>query len=225
MTAVLITGAAARVGRVIALHLAARGSDIALHYHTSQAEALALQAEIRALGRECALLRADLSTVAEVQALARAAMEAFPHLDALVNNASAFERAPLAEADAASYALHMDVNLRAPVLLTQALAGVWGQGSVVNLLDAKITQPTHNYFYYLLSKKALAEFTRMAAAELAPRVRVNGVALGRVLPDKTPGASAGAPQKTPTATPEEVAAAVYALLAHPTRTGEVVGVG
>jgi len=157
--AVLITGAAKRVGREIALHLAARGFDIALHYHTSQAEAEQTAAEIRVLGADCALFQADLAELEKLPGLMAAVHARFPQLAHLVNNASVFEQAGLLESDASLMARTFAVNFYAPVLLTQELARMTtGPASVTNLLDAKVDATQHRYFFYLLSKKNPARF-------------------------------------------------------------------
>jgi len=210
--AVLITGAAKRVGREIALHLAARGFDIALHYHTSQAEAEQTAAEIRVLGADCALFQADLAELEKLPGLMAAVHARFPQLAHLVNNASVFEQAGLLESDASLMARTFAVNFYAPVLLTQELARMTtGPASVTNLLDAKVDATQHRYFFYLLSKKTLRDFTHMAAAELAPRVHVHGIYPGKVLPN-IDGKGSGGPI---TGTPQEIAAAVGEVVKGP----------
>ncbi len=225
--AALVTGAARRLGRQIALHLASNGYDIALHYNTSEGEAKKTAAEITALGARCEILKADLADTAVYETLVSKAHKAFPGLSALVNSASIFERAPLMESDAALYEKEMTVNLQAPVFLTQAFARTVKQGCVVNLLDANVTTYNHPYFFYLLSKKALLEFTRMAAAQLGPAIRVNGVCPGFTLPpegwDKTFQAKLEArlPLKK-IATPEDIAQAVHLLIHTQSLTGQVL---
>lgn len=181
-SAALVTGAAKRIGREIVLALAARGYDIALHYRSSQAEAEATAQDIRRLGRKCVPLQADLADLAQVQTLLPAAVEAMPHLNLLVNNASVFERCGFAETTEEVFTNEMNVNFRAPFFLARDFARLCGRGHIINMLDTKIAKGANPYFAYTLSKKVLAEFTRMAAKELAPRVRVNGVCPGPMLP-------------------------------------------
>jgi NAD(P)-dependent dehydrogenase (short-subunit alcohol dehydrogenase family) len=180
--AVLITGGARRLGKEIALHLAAKGFDIALHYNQSQSEATYVARRIEELGVRCALLQADLEDSSGYEPLIRATHSAFPHLCALVNNASVFDTGSFLDGDAALFDKEFRTNVQAPIFLTQAFAQIIGKGHVVNMLDTCVTQHKHSYFYYLLSKKTLYEFTKMAAAELAPNIRVNGVAPGYILP-------------------------------------------
>ncbi len=180
--AVLITGGARRLGKEIALHLAAKGFDIALHYNQSQSEATYVARRIHELGVRCELLQADLEDSTSHEPLISAAHSAFPHLCALVNNASVFDTGSFLDGDVALFEKEFRTNVQAPIFLTQAFAQMIGKGHVVNMLDTCVTQHKHSYFYYLLSKKTLYEFTKMAAAELAPNIRVNGVAPGYILP-------------------------------------------
>ncbi len=219
-SAVLITGAARRLGRATALYLAERGFDIALHYHTSETDAHTTAEDIRKHGVTCTLFQADLAQSAALPGLVEAVFQAFPHCAHLVNNASVFERAPFLESNAALYAHTFAVNVAAPIYLTQAFAarGLI-ETCVVNMLDAKDTATRHSYFYYLLSKKTLRDFTLMAAAELAGKTRVNGASISRALPNAD-GHHAHLPTDT---TPEAVAEAVYRLITTPGVSGEVVG--
>jgi pteridine reductase len=180
--AVLVTGGARRLGSEIALHLAAKGYDIALHYNRSASEAAYVARRIGELGVRCELLQADLEDAGSYMPLIRQAHGAFPHLCALVNNASVFDVGSFLDGDVALYEREFRTNTQAPIFLTQAYAQVVGKGHVVNMLDTCVTQHKHSYFYYLLSKKTLFEFTKMAAMELAPAIRVNGVAPGYILP-------------------------------------------
>lgn len=228
--AVLVTGAAKRLGRDIALTLAGQGFDIALHYHTSRDAAEATQYEIMALGRTCTLFRRDLSNMDEIPALIGEVRKVMPECRHLVNNAAVFERGPLLETAEASYEHHMAVNLKAPVFLSQIFAHAAKKpASIVNILDSKITLSRHSYFFYLLSKKALAEFTRMAAAELAPKVRVNAVCPGAVM--ETSDGRFGKDYLTRMAdqlpmgknpSPLEVAQAVHLLITSESLTGQLL---
>lgn len=225
--AALITGAAGRLGRGIALHLAAKGYDIALHYRHSRAEAEATARDIAGKNVVCHLLQADLADPAQCPALVAKAHTAFPQLSVLVNNASVFDKGGFLESDASLLRKEFAVNFEAPVFLTQAFARQVKQGAVVNMLDTCVTQHRHSHFFYLLSKKSLLAFTQMAAAELAPAIRVNGVAPGYVLPSEHWGEEykekleARLPMGK-IATVEDVAQAVYTLVSSPALTGQVL---
>ncbi len=223
--AILITGAARRVGKAIALHFARTGYDVALHYNHSQAEAEKVAEEIRALGVRCELLQADLADSVQVAPLVTRAYAAFPTLAILVNNASVFDAGKLMESDAALYEKEFRINTQAPIFLTQAFAKYVGAGAVVNMLDSKIVRNKHSHFFYLLSKKTLAEFTKMAAIELAPHLRVNAVCPGFLLPsggwgeDYQERLEPNLPlQKI--ATLDEVVKAVYSLCENKSLTGQ-----
>jgi pteridine reductase len=183
--AALVTGGAIRLGKAIALALAANGYDIAIHYNSSSGPAEETAVEIRALGVNAHIFQLDLRDVEAIPDFMAQVIAVFPQLNLLVNSASAYTQSTAAETTAALFAEQFDVNLRAPFFLTQAFAAQVAQGDVINILDNKIGFNQFEYAAYLLSKKALAEFTRMAAVEYAPHIRVNGVAPGVVLPAAT----------------------------------------
>jgi NAD(P)-dependent dehydrogenase (short-subunit alcohol dehydrogenase family) len=180
--AVIVTGGARRVGAAIVRHFADNGYDIALHYNKSEAEAKALQKEIKAKGVDCQLFAQDLSQISRLDGLITKIYEAMPNVTALINNASVFERASFLETDEALFDRQFDANFKAPFFLTQAFAKHVAKGSVINILDTDIVQTYVSHFAYLLSKKSLAEFTVMAARALGPNVRVNAVSPGCMLP-------------------------------------------
>jgi len=180
--AALITGAAKRIGREIALALAGKGFDIALHYHDSQKEAMRLAGEIRALGRACETFQANLADMSQVARLVPAVFDALPNCNLLVNNAAVFERGRFLEAGPDNFDRHFNINLKAPFFLARDFALRCNKGHIINLLDAKIAKNAGPYFVYSMTKKSLADFTKMAAAELAPNVRVNGICPGPMLP-------------------------------------------
>lgn len=179
---VLITGGAVRLGRGLAEAFAATGHDVAVHYGRSAAAAQETVAALRTKGVRAEAFQADLADPQALSSLMDAVTTVFPDLGGLVNSASAYDAAPIAETDAALFDSQFAVNLRAPFLLTKAFAAAVDEGFVVNILDNKIAYNQYAYAAYLLSKKALAAFTPMAAMEFAPRIRVNGVAPGVVLP-------------------------------------------
>lgn len=183
--AALVTGSAIRLGKHIALALAADGYDIALHYNASRDKAEATAQEIRTLGVDCEVFQFNLKEAEDIPDFVQQVKDRLPQLNLLVNSASGYEQATIRNTSVKTYDTQFALNLRAPFFLTQAFAKIAGSGNVINILDNKIGFNQFNYAAYLLSKKAFAEFTRMAALELAPQIRVNGVAPGVVLPAKT----------------------------------------
>jgi NAD(P)-dependent dehydrogenase (short-subunit alcohol dehydrogenase family) len=177
----LVTGAAKRIGRQIALSLAQRGWDVAVHYGHSEADAATLVAEIQALGQRAVALQADLSHEAEVRNLVPRAIAALGKLTCLVNNASLFEQDDAATFSPQCLNKHMQVNLSAPLLLAQALHAATADGEqacVINLLDQKLYNLNPDFLSYTLSKAALQCATTTLAQALAPRLRVVGIAPG-----------------------------------------------
>ena len=181
---VLVTGAARRLGRVIALDLAAAGWQVAVHYRGSEAEARQTVADC-ATHAASELFAADLSVEAETRSLMAAVLQRFGQLDAVVNNASQFEHDSAASFGYAALASHMAANTAAPVLLAQLLSAHLqqrqAQGAVVNLLDQKLWNPNPDFFSYTLSKAALEAATTLMAQAFAPQLRVVGVAPGLTL--------------------------------------------
>jgi NAD(P)-dependent dehydrogenase (short-subunit alcohol dehydrogenase family) len=181
---VLITGAALRVGRELALTVARAGGDVAIHFGNSETEAHSLKDEIQALGRRAYLLQADLNDPEQVSDLIPRAFEYGP-LFAVVNNAAIFGTLTWQNATLEEWNRHLMVNLTAPFLLSQAFARMLpfdGKGRIVNLLDWRALRPAADHLPYTISKSALAALTRSMAVALAPRISVNGLALGAILP-------------------------------------------
>ncbi len=187
---VLVTGAAQRIGRLIALELASAGWAVAVHYRRSDAAAAQVVAEIRAAGGRAQSFAADLSVQADGLALVPAVCAGLGRIDAVVNNASLFEYDNAASFSYASMERHWRANTAAPIVLAQALyAQVCGRArdavavspAVVNLLDQKLWNPNPDHLSYTLSKAALQAATAMLAQALAPHVRVCGVAPGLTL--------------------------------------------
>lgn len=228
--AALVTGAGRRIGRTVALELARAGFDVAVHYGRSRAEAEAVVGEIEALDRRAAALRADLTELVAVDALVGRAAEALGPLSLLVNNASVFEDDRLGAVTGASWSAHLDVNLRAPVLLAQAFARQAPHGaSIVNILDQRVLRPTPEFFSYSLSKAGLWHATRTMAQALAPRLRVNGVGPGPTLASIHQDAAAFAAEAAGTplgraVDPVEIARAVLYLVDAPSVTGQMIAV-
>lgn len=180
--AILITGGARRVGAELSRSFAGKGYDIALHYGESAQEAETLKKEIEGMGVSCQLFAHDLADIAGIPALVKKVADAFPACNALINNASVFERCLLQDTDEALFDRQFTVNLKAPFFLSQAFVKQFGRGGIINILDTDVVQYTVSHFAYLLSKKALAEFTVMAARSFGPDVTVNGVCPGCILP-------------------------------------------
>jgi pteridine reductase len=181
---ILITGAAKRVGRELALTVARNGGDLVIHYQHSQVQAESLCDEVTAVGRKAHLLQADLNDPAQVTALVRRASE-FGVLYGLVNNAAIFGDLSWRTTHLDQWNQHLMVNLTAPFLLSQAFAELLypeGWGRIVNLLDWRALRPSADHLPYTVSKAALAALTQALAVSLAPRISVNGLALGAVLP-------------------------------------------
>jgi pteridine reductase len=180
--AILITGGAKRVGAELSRYFAHKGYDIALHYNRSATQASALKTEIEAMGVSCELFTHDLADIKGLQSLCAKVAAAFPTCNALVNNASVFERSAFMETDEALYDRQWDINFKAPFFLSQHFARTFGKGAIINILDTDIVKTEGSHFAYLLSKKALAEFTVMAAKALGPDIRVGGVCPGCIFP-------------------------------------------
>ncbi|TDQ78979.1 NAD(P)-dependent dehydrogenase (short-subunit alcohol dehydrogenase family) [Dongia mobilis] len=226
----LVTGGAKRLGREIALKLAGDGWDIALHYHRSRDAAEATAAEIRALGRRAHLLQADLGIEAEVTPLIPAAAEALGPVNCLVNNASVFEMDKIDTVTRESWDRHLETNLRAPFVLSQALARhlpADGGANIINLLDQRVWKLTPYFMSYTVAKMGLWTLTRTMALALAPRIRVNAIGPGPTLPsprqsDEQFAAQAAAMPLGHGATPGEIAEAVLYILRSPSMTGQMI---
>ena len=181
---VLVTGAGRRLGRTIALDLAARGWRVGIHYGASAADALALVGDIARKGGKAAAFAADLGRLDALEPLIAACAEALGPPTCLINNAARFAWDTLETLDGSSWQAHLDVNLRAPVFLTKAFAKALPEqssGNVMNLIDQKVLRPDPEYFSYTIAKAALWTATQTMAQALAPRIRVNAIAPGPVL--------------------------------------------
>lgn len=226
----LITGGAQRLGAAMARALAQDGYDLVLHCRRSRAEAQALRREIEAMGRRAAIVEADLAREAEVADVIGAATAALGPLDVLVNNASVFELDHLATADRASWDRHLEINLRAPIVLAQGFVRqlpAKAQGVIVNMLDQRVRNLTPNFLSYSISKVGLWAATQVLARELAPGVRVNAIGPGPTLvaPGMDPAVFEDLCRSTPLRhgpTPEEIAAGLRFILASPSMTGQLL---
>jgi NAD(P)-dependent dehydrogenase (short-subunit alcohol dehydrogenase family) len=228
---ILVTGAARRVGRLLALACGRAGADVILHHGHSAQEALTVQQEIASFGRRAWILPSDLSQLDEVSRLISRANE-FSPLYGLVNSAAIFEAFSLEDTKLDDWEHHLAINLTAPFLLSQAFAKQVpesGQGRIVNILDWRAMRPGADHFPYTVSKAALAALTKSLAVALAPRITVNGLALGAVLPPAdNPSAGEDVIKRVPAgrwSEAGEVAEALMFLLAGPAYvTGEIIHV-
>ncbi len=228
--AALVTGGARRIGRAIALKLAAHGWSVAIHYNTSGDAAREMVDEITAGGGRAAAVRADLASEEDAVRLVPRAAEGVGALTCLVNNASVFENDTPETATRESWDAHLQVNLRAPFVLTQAFAAqlpAEGEGNVINIIDQRVWNLTPYYTSYTVSKAALWALTRTLAQALAPRIRVNAIGPGPTLPNAGQTDEAFArqwaalPLKRRTQ-PEDIAEAVRFIIDAPAMTGQMI---
>ena len=226
----LVTGAGKRLGRAVAVALGAAGWSVAVHYHLSAAGAADVAAYIVRAGGRAVTLQADLTREAEVETLVPRAAEALGPLTLLVNNASVFEMDLVETATRASWDAHMETNLRAPLVLSQAFARQLPEaahGNIVNMLDQRVWKLTPYFLSYTVAKMGLWTLTRTLALALAPRIRVNGVGPGPALPstrqsDAQFAAQCEALPLRHGTTPEEIAATLLFILATPSMTGQMI---
>ncbi len=227
-----MTGAAKRIGRAIALELANDGWDLALHFATSRKDAEELASEIQAVGRNAVAVSADLRNEDDVNALIPSAVETIGSIDCLINNASTFERDTVATSTRETWDLHMEVNLRAPFLLSQAFQAQLPpdrQGCIINIIDQRVWNLTPDFTTYTLSKAGLWGLTQILARAMAPAVRVNGIGPGPTLQSVHQSGEDFAEEWTamPLARqvlPEDICRAVRFILDSPAVTGQMIAV-
>lgn len=226
----LVTGAAHRIGRAIALDLAEQGFNVAIHYNQSGEAAEDLARTIRSMGRRATTLAADLAKEEDTRTLIGAVADALGPTGVLVNNASRFDFDVWDRATRESWDAHMETNLRAPFVLSQAMARVLpedAEGVVVNLLDQRVWNLTPYFITYTLSKAGLWTLTQTLALALAPRIRVNAIGPGPTLKSERQNEDHFRMQweNTPLqhgATPEEIAAGIRYILAARSMTGQMI---
>jgi NAD(P)-dependent dehydrogenase (short-subunit alcohol dehydrogenase family) len=239
MSTALVTGAARRLGRAMALAMAEDGWDVAVHYASSGEDAEATAADIRALGRRSGTFRADLLDEDAIAGLVPAVTESLGAPTLLVNNASVFEHDTLAGATRRGWDRHMMSNLRAPFVLTQAVAAVApepvpdaggepvAQAQVVNMIDQRVLKPTPEFMTYSIAKAGLWWFTRTAAQALAPRLRVNAIAPGPTMRAERQSEAHFDAQRAATilergADADGIVRALRYLVASPSVTGQIL---
>ncbi len=227
---VLITGAARRIGRALALDFAARGWRVGLHCRSSAQDAHVLAGEIRAGNGMAAVLPADLTQLTDIEQLIPTCVAALGCPSCLINNAAMFVEDDIASLAPEVWDAQLAVNLRAPVFLTRALAThlpAGTPGTVINMIDQRVWKPTPRFFSYSASKSALWGVTRTLAQALAPRIRVNAIGPGPVLkgPHQTEEefrAECEATILRRGTSPQEIAAAIRFVLDAPAMTGQMI---
>ncbi|MAZ61763.1 MAG: short chain dehydrogenase [Euryarchaeota archaeon] len=229
-SAALVTGGAKRIGAAICLHLAEKGHSVAVHHNSSTKAADQLTEKIRGLGVDACTVKGDLSNPEEfTKIIAEASSKIGPILH-LVNNASKFEHDNLESVDNKSWKNHMDINAKAPLMLTRELLQNLPEnltGSVVNILDQKIAAPNPDHISYTASRYALLGITEALARGLAPKLRINAIAPGHTLasPDQTDEGFSRAQSQSPMGygpSPEDIAQAVVFLIEAKSITGQVI---
>ena len=239
MTA-LVTGAGKRLGKAIALFLARRGHDVAIHFNAARDEAEATAAEARALGVRAEIFQADLLDLDQCEALLPAVTAALGQVSVLVNNASIFEYDTIRSATRQSWDRHLGSNLRAPFILTQAFAAQapgaatlhgepLAQGLVINMIDQRVLKPTPEFMTYSLAKAGLWALTKTTAQALAPAIRVNAIGPGPTLIGPGQSAEAFAAERAGTilqrgVNESDITAALGFLIDSPAVTGQMIAV-
>ncbi len=230
----LVTGAAKRVGAAIARRLHAAGASVALHYRDAKVDAVKLEAELNAQRDGSAFcVKQELLEEGAAEALIDAVMKRFGRLDLLVNNASMFYATPVGRIKAKHWSELVGSNLRAPLFLSQEAAPhlAKSKGSIVNIVDIHAERPLKSYVVYSIAKSGLAALTRSLALELAPKIRVNGVAPGAIAWPED-GQFETAERRRVVATtplarvgdPADIAQAVHFLVTAPFVTGHIIAV-
>ena len=226
----LVTGAARRVGRAVAVDLAAAGWAVAVHYNTAEIDARETVGMIESAGGRAVALGANLAREEEVESLMPQAVAALGQITLLVNNASVFEDDTVDTATRESWDFHMAVNLRAPFVLTQALRRQLPEdrsGNVINILDQRVWNLTPYFTSYTVSKAGLWALTQTLALALAPGIRVNAIGPGPTLPSSRQSDAqfrrqwSTIPLARPTA-PTEIAQAVRFIIDAPAMTGQMI---
>jgi pteridine reductase len=225
---IFITGAARRIGALIAMTAAQAGADIILHHNQSIDQARELANNIREMGRSVSIVNADFANLKSVKKLADQVFNKF-QIDILINNAAIFDPVSMQETTLDIWQKHIDINLTVPFLLSQAFAShlqVNKKGRIINIVDWHALRPGADHFPYTISKAALASLTNAMAAALAPQISVNAVAFGAILPPSDGTKAEKFLAHVPSgrlATKEEVSQTLLFLMAGPEYiTGEII---
>ncbi len=228
---IFITGAGRRIGKAMAVAVANAGADVAIHYSKSADSAAEVAKEIKALGREAVLVPGDLEDATQLHSLIEKAFRALGGLDALINNAAIFDNLNWQTTTLETWNRHIAVNLTAPFFLSQAFASLLPsgeQGRIINILDWRALRPAADHLPYTISKAALAALTKSLAVAFAPRILVNGIALGAILPPSDGAETLNILSNIPVqrwAKLDEVAEVLIFLLKAPAYiTGEIIHV-
>ncbi|HXX16394.1 MAG TPA: SDR family oxidoreductase [Candidatus Eremiobacteraceae bacterium] len=225
----LVTGAAKRLGRVVALRLAQQGADVAIHYGTSANEARQLASELQSKGRRSVALQAELTSVPAIENLVSETLSYFGHLDILINSAASFLETTFGQTSEQTWDTSLGTNLKAPFFCAQSAAphlAKSGHGAIINFADLGGILGWPDFLPHSLGKAGLIMLTRILAKELAPNIRVNAIAPGTItMPGDPPAWEANFIRRAPlgrTGRPEEVADAVMFLLTAEFMTGQVL---
>jgi len=227
---ILITGAAKRIGRQLALDLADAGHDIVIHCNTSRSEAEGVAGLILGKGRRVAVVQGDLAHSGVAERLIHDAVKVLGPVTVLINNASLFEPDEVGEITQASWTAHQDTNLRAPVMLSQAFARqlpAGRHGNIINIIDQRVWKLNPRFFSYTMSKTGLWTATRTLAQALAPRIRVNAIGPGPALPSARMDQAEFDKQARLTllgrgTSPQEISDAAKFILSQPALTGQMI---
>ncbi len=225
---VLITGAAKRIGKAIALSLATDGWDVAIHYNNSTKEAEETAEQIRKLGRKAITIQADLTDEAQVKTIFPAARKELGNISCLINNASIFKNNNIHNLQVATMTENMATHLYAPLILAQEFSSqIKGEGNIINMLDYCVLNLPDKFLSYAISKSALWTATQMIARQLAPAIRVNGIGPGHSLMNEkeTPEHFEQSYKLSPLGKQthiDEICNAVKFILSSPTMTGQII---
>ena len=183
---IIITGGATRIGKSIALELASYDTQIVIHYSKSSLAAKKLKIELEDLGSKVYLFKADLNNLKKTQKVISYAYKKMKGINCLINNASVFENDNLINFSDKSFLKHININLKAPAILTRDFAKIYKgkDGNIINIIDQRVEKLTPFFFSYTLSKSGLATLTKTSAMKLAPNIRVNAVSPGPTLKNK-----------------------------------------
>lgn len=227
---ILITGAARRIGRQLALDLAASGHNIIVHCHRSKKDAEEVAELVRVVGRKSAVVQGDLAKPDVPDHVMEKAAKALGPVTVLINNASVFEPDDVGLITQETWAQHLDTNLRAPIMLSQAFARLLPmarRGNIINIIDQRVWKLNPRFFSYTMSKTGLWTATRTLAQALAPRIRVNAIGPGPALPSVRMDAAEFKKQERLTllgrgTSPKEISEATKFILSQPALTGQMI---